>query len=73
MLAFEVGDLSVWVDNSLPAGVRYAYGHDDHGGRTLLISQAVSADEAIRLVKQYAGTGPMTEGRTALVRLLQTA
>jgi hypothetical protein len=31
MLAFEVGDLSVWVDNSLPAGVRYAYGHDDHG------------------------------------------
>ena len=71
MLAFEVGDLSVWLDNTLPDGVRFAYGEDDEGGRALVISASVSADEAIRLVKQHAGHH--ATGVEATVRLLQTA
>lgn len=71
MLAFEVGDLSVWVDNTLPDGVRFAYGDDGEGARALVISVSTSADAAIRLVKQFAGHH--TSGVEATVRLLQTA
>ena len=70
MLAFEVGDLNVWVED-LPDGVQHVYGEDGHGGRALVISPKVSAEIAIGLVKRYAGQPGVAD--LATVRLLKTA